>query len=341
MNKKLLQKLFGVLLIILLISFLVIYFTIDLNNIKKLDRFKWEYLCLALASLLIGLILDGTRLVHLVNVTDEKISPLEAMQVVFSNYFLALLTPGATGGAIAQVMFLKKAGVPVGKATVVVLVRTILSILFLLSAIPFVLHYDNSLIPWLSKKMLYIFSSTFVLGALITIMLMRTKYPEYFLVFITKNMQRNIKRKVYFFYKEIKTATFLFFSKPLCIFRVYLESGLSLLFIYAVVPILFYGLDASINMFVTMGRMIILNLLLYFAPTPGGAGIAEGGFVMLFKPLLPIGTVGILAIVWRILVEYLPFAIGAYFSIKTFGADIVARISKKAMKIKTKGVSDI
>ncbi|WP_019879637.1 lysylphosphatidylglycerol synthase transmembrane domain-containing protein [Succinispira mobilis] len=341
MNKKLLQKLAFILAVIFLISFFVIYLTIDLDNIKKINIFKWEYLLFALGSLTIGLILDGTRLVHLVRVTDQQISPLEAMQVVFSNYFLALLTPGATGGAIAQVMFLKKAGVPVGKATVVVLVRTILSILFLITTIPFVLHYDNSLIPSLSKNTIYLFSSTLVILAIISVLLMRTKYPEYFLVFFTKSLNRSLKRKIYFFYKEIKTATFLFFNKPLCIFRVYLESGLSLLFIYAVVPILFYGLDETINMFVTMGRMIILNLLLYFAPTPGGAGIAEGGFVMLFKPLLPIGTVGILAIVWRIMVEYLPFIIGAYFSIKTFGPDIVARISKKAIKIKNKGVSDI
>lgn len=341
MNKKLLQKLSIVLGIIFLISFLVIYFTIDLDNIKKLTMFKWEYILFALISLTIGLVLDGTRLVHLVNVTDERISPFEAMQVVFSNYFLALLTPGATGGAIAQVMFLKKAGVPVGKATVVVLVRTILSILFLLTAVPFVLHYDNSLIPGLSKNTIYVFSISLVILSIVAIILMRTKYPEYFLVFFTKSLNRVYKRKIYFFYKEIKTATFLFFNKPLCIFRVFLESGLSLFFIYAVVPILFYGLDETINMFVTMGRMVILNLLLYFAPTPGGAGIAEGVFVVLFKPLVPVGTVGILAIVWRIMVEYLPFLMGAYFSIKTFGPDIVARISRKTMNIKNKGATNL
>ena len=37
---------------------------------------------------------------------------------------------------------------------------------------------------------------------------MRTKYPEYFLVFFTKSLNRSLKRKIYFFYKEIKTATF-------------------------------------------------------------------------------------------------------------------------------------
>ena len=35
--------------------------------------------------------------------------------VVFSNYFLALLTPGQGGGGIAQLMFMKKAGVSVAK----------------------------------------------------------------------------------------------------------------------------------------------------------------------------------------------------------------------------------
>lgn len=34
---------------------------------------------------------------HLVKISDEKITLYQAVQVVFGNYFLALLTPGATG----------------------------------------------------------------------------------------------------------------------------------------------------------------------------------------------------------------------------------------------------
>lgn len=50
---------------------------------------------------------------------------------VFSNYFLALLTPGQGGGGIAMLMFMKRAGVPVAKSTLIVIVRTVFSILFL------------------------------------------------------------------------------------------------------------------------------------------------------------------------------------------------------------------
>lgn len=84
---------------------------------------------------------------------------------------------------------------------------------------------------------------------------------------------------------------------------------------------LFWGLGIAVDWPTVMGRMIFLNLLLYFAPTPGGSGIAEGGFVLLFNDYLPPGTVGILAVAWRILAEYLPFSIGFYYTIKVFGRD--------------------
>ena len=74
-----------------------------------------------------------------------------------------------------------------------------------------------------------------------------------------------------------------------------------------------------------MGRMIFLNMLLYFSPTPGGSGIAEGGFVLLFSSMVPAGTVGILAVSWRLFAEYIPFLIGLYFTLTIFGREILQR----------------
>ena len=53
--------------------------------------------------------------------------------------------------------------------------------------------------------------------------------------------------------------------------------------------------------------------------------MAEGGFVVLFGELLPAGTVGVLAVAWRILAEYLPFSLGFYFTIQVFGRDFLAK----------------
>ena len=80
----------------------VIYFTVDINTLSSLTQFNPLAIIAALISISFGLFLDGLRLVHLVNISNEKISFSQALHVVFGNYFLALLTPGFSGGAIAR-----------------------------------------------------------------------------------------------------------------------------------------------------------------------------------------------------------------------------------------------
>ena len=125
---KFYRRLFALILLVLVISGVVIYTTIDINTLKNLGRFQSWSIALAVGAVGLGMFFDGSRLMHLVKISNEKISLYQAVQVIFGNYFLALLTPGATGGAVAQLMFLRHAGVPTGKAAVLVIVRTLLSI---------------------------------------------------------------------------------------------------------------------------------------------------------------------------------------------------------------------
>ena len=107
---------------------------------------------------------------------------------------------------------------------------------------------------------------------------------------------------------------------------VFAESGLNLLCIYAIVPCLLLCLGVTdADWYSVMGRMIFLNMLLYFTPTPGGSGIAEGGFVLLFSDTVPAGTVGIVAVCWRLIAEYIPFLIGLYYTLTVFGRDFLNR----------------
>ena len=105
-----------------------------------------------------------------------------------------------------------------------------------------------------------------------------------------------------------------------------------MLFIYGTVPAYFTGLDFDFDLVQVMGRMVLINLVLYFTPTPGGSGVAEAGFVMLFKSLLPQGTVGIMAVLWRFTAEYLPFLLGAVVTIRAFGSDVINMAQVKTGK---------
>ena len=325
MNKFYKRFLFLILLV-LVISGIVIYSTVDIHTLRNLDKFQPWSIALAILAVSLGMFFDGSRLMHMVKISNEKITLYQAVQVIFGNYFLALLTPGATGGAVAQLMFLRHAGVPTGKATVLVIVRTLLSILFLVFCMPFIFMHDAGIIPGVSNETLMGITLTAFAVILAIIVGARRGYLDYVVVRCSKRMKNERRRKFFAFYRDTKSAISLLSKAPRCMLLVLLESGLNLLCIYAIVPCLLLGLGVTdADWYTVMGRMIFLNMLLYFTPTPGGSGIAEGGFVLLFSETVPAGTVGIVAVCWRLIAEYIPFLIGLYYTLTVFGRDFLNR----------------
>ena len=312
--------------LVLVISGTVIYTTVDINTLKNLTQFKTWSIALAIFAVSLGLCGDGSRLMHLVKISDEKITLYQAVQVIFGNYFLALLTPGATGGAVAQLMFLRHAGVPTGKAAVLVIVRTLLSILFLVLCMPFIFMHDAGIVPGISNDTLMAITLTAFVVIIAIVVGARRGYLDYLVVRIARHTKKERRCKIIAFYRDTKSAIALLAASPKAMLLVFAESGLNLLCIYAIVPCLLLGLGVTdADWYSVMGRMIFLNMLLYFTPTPGGSGIAEGGFVLLFSDTVPAGTVGIIAVCWRLIAEYIPFLIGLYYTLTVFGRDFLNR----------------
>mgnify|MGYP000857017800 FL=1 len=319
--KRFYKRLICLVALVLTISGAVIYFTVDINTLTNLTLFQPWSLALAIAFVALGLVLDGSRLMHLVHISKENITLSQAVQVVFGNYFLALLTPGATGGAVAQLMFLRKAGVPTGKATVLVFVRTVVSIIFLILCLPLIFWHDAHILPGISNDRLGVLSFTVLLVLLLFFLAVRENLLNHLAVRIARKLALPRRRMFVNIYRDTQNAIRLLGSSPKAMLLVFIESGLSLIAIYAVVPCLLLGLGVyHVDWYTVMGRMIFLNMLLYFTPTPGGSGVAEGGFVFLFSEIVPAGTVGIIAVCWRLIAEYIPFLIGLYYTVKVLGA---------------------
>ena len=320
------KRLFALVLLVVVISGTVIYTTVDIHTLQNITEFQPWSIALALLSVGLGLFFDGSRLMHLVRIANERITLCQAVQVIFGNYFLALLTPGATGGAVAQLMFLRHAGVPTGKAAVLVIVRTLLSIFFLMLCMPFIFFHDEGILPGVPNEPLVIIAILVCAGILLLARGARRGIFDYAVIRLAKRFSHEKRKRLFAFYRDTKLGISLLYQSPRSMILVFLESGLNLLFIYAIVPCLLLGLGVSnMDWPLVMGRMIVLNLLLYFMPTPGGAGIAEGGFVMLFSDSVPAGTVGIIAVCWRLIAEYLPFLVGFYYTIAIFGRDFLHR----------------
>lgn len=317
--KKFYKRIGLLILLFLAITGTVLYSTTSMESLRHFVTFRPWALCLVALFWLLGMAFDGLRLMHLVHVANEKISFHEALQVIFGNYFLALLTPGAAGGAVAQVLFLKKAGVSAGKATLLVLVRTLLSILFLVLALPWALLIEQETFSYFNSTDLILLAASFTIFTIFGLISLGMRWSFRLLFLLLKPFSFRLRYKVLHFYQDVRSGWLLLLKKPHWLGLVFVESALSLWFLYSLVPALFWGFDGSFDYLQVMGRMILLNFLLYFAPTPGGSGVAEGGFIMLFGIFVPEGTVGIMAVSWRIIAEYVPFAIGMYYAIRVFG----------------------
>ena len=197
MHRKLIRRLLWMFVFVIAISAAVIYFTFDIRALEYLTMFEPWCIAAAFGILGLGLVFDGLRLMTLAAVTDEKLTTRQVVNVVLSNYFLALVTPGASGGAVAQIMFMRKAGVPVAKATVAVFVRTIMSITFLILLVPFVLHSDHALVDWMPTSVITIVSVLFVSLPIAAVLLMRTRYPEFWIIGLTNNFSRDFRRNCF------------------------------------------------------------------------------------------------------------------------------------------------
>ena len=141
------QRLALIILLVGGISGAVIYFTVDIHTLRNVTAVEPKALVMVFVMLAIGMYFDSKRLLHLVQIAGQRITLFQAVQVIFSNYFLALLTPGAAGGAVAQLMFLRRAGIPTGIATVIVVIRTVMSLLVMFVALPFVFMNDPDTTP--------------------------------------------------------------------------------------------------------------------------------------------------------------------------------------------------
>ena len=327
MNKMVKRGLFlG--LIVLLVSAVTIYFTIDLKALVSLDHFKLSSLILAALALTVGLFFDGRRLQRLVKMVGYDLSLQAVLRVIFSNYFMALLTPGASGGAVAQVLILKSYGIPLMEATPIVLVRTIFSILFLIVMLPLVVWQTDVTIPYISQAMLLTLSFLAVFSLLLVLYLLQTKFVRSLIYQLGNRLHKTSPKSLLIKLDRLNEGFGLLYKHPRDSFLVFIESGLSLLALYCIGPALMFAFTGDLPLVTLLGYMIVLNLILYFAPTPGGTGVAEGLFIVLFGAFVPTGTIGLIAVAWRLVAEYIPFLIGMYAVLTLYGAQFIAKASK-------------
>lgn len=278
--------------------------------------------------------LDSLRFYFVLRTLGVQISYFYIVKLSFINMFVSAITPFATGGGFAQIYFLARKKVPLGSATAASTIRTLLAVAFFLIAAPVVLIWNPSLLEIIGSGFAGILIATVVIYCAIVIFL-------FWVIGNEKRMKRGMLRLTRFLkrkhiispqrarkiclgsFREVRnfnTGVKLFLGgKKRHIVLSVLFTVMFLVALFSFPVLLTAAMDNKISPVWIYQAQTIITFITYFAFTPGAAGIAEGGFAMLFKTLVGEGDIGSLTLLWRFFTVYFGALVGlAVFYIEIF-----------------------
>lgn len=313
-------------LVVSAIAFFIIYnlFAEGFNFQRILD-FPIEIIAMLGALLFFYFLFDGLRLFAILKTLEAEIKFFEIYKLVFINLFVSNITPLASGGGFAQVYFLQDKGVPLGKSSAATLIRTLLATTMLFIGAPLILFSNESMLALVPGNSVY-----FYLAAFIGLYLLFF----YFIIFKNKLLKKLIYQVLSFLrskniisekrYKKILRYLFdnldlfiddlilFIYGEKLYVCLSFLFTVIFLLSEFSFSYLLLSGMGYDVSFLYIITLQVVIVFLMYFAPTPGASGVAEGGYSLLFRQFVNKNDVFPLIIYWRFFTKYIGMFIGIF-----------------------------
>jgi uncharacterized protein (TIRG00374 family) len=108
----------------------------------------------------------------------------------------------------------------------------------------------------------------------------------------------------------------------------------------SVMPCMIWALGFPVKYYQCVLVQAVFLFLLYFIPTPGGSGAAEGGAALVFSMFVPWNVAGMLGIGWRALTEYTGIILGSVVAVRRIGWKLANELLTSEKKSDGKGGAD-
>ncbi|RKZ07215.1 hypothetical protein DRQ05_03475 [bacterium] len=333
-TKKNIRRGVQIFTLISLLSLTAIFFLTRSGSITEAFRmFKPEIFIFVPFLILFDWFGGGFRLYVFSKVLHPRISFKSCVRANLANYFMSSITPAQTGGGPAQIYILYANGMPAVEATSASLMTFLSTVFFLIimAMVTFMLKgkapLPGSLLPKLFNYGIFLF---LLIGILFLLALF---FPNFYKEAVTRIVRliSRIKKKNYisgtqwvndmiegvdrthkyllFFLKErlwvfllgVLISAFLFFSK----------------FLMAYVIVRGLGIEVSVVHVVLL--QVVIILINYFFPSPGGSGATEFSSAALMAPVVPQTLLMYYVILWRIFTSYIAIGVGGFVIIHEMG----------------------
>ena len=311
----------------------LIYFSFDRTSLAIFKEADSSKLYLSFLLVLCVWILDAFKMILLIRAAGEKISFRASMEITWINYFGSAITPMQSGGGPFQMYLMYQNGISVGKTVAVTLVRTVLIMIILGVMIPFAMMMENDMpkLGWGTRSFIfYVVMLIFIIWLALIISIVKPALVKRLAAkiitllgragFLKKEKQNKLMRLAF---REINvyneniwaymTTGRRFFIAGMIVAFAQIMAQLS------VMPCMIWALGFPVWYKECILLQAVFMFLLYFVPTPGGSGAAEGGAALVFSIFVPWSVAGTLGVGWRLLTEYTGIVIGSVVAIRRIG----------------------
>jgi glycosyltransferase 2 family protein len=257
---------------------------------------------------------------------DKHLNWRQAFDVTMLWEFASALTPSVVGGSGIAMFIIGREGVPLGRATSIVLVTALMDELFYVVMVPLVFLGVgmNNLFPeqldnafWgLPIKTIFWIGYSFILAMVLVIfygVFFRPRAFKYILlnVFRLRFLRRwrplviKVGDDIVITSSELRGKGTGFWAKA---FGATVFSWGSRFLVINFIAAAFFDVSDHLLLY---ARQLIMWVILLISPTPGSSGVAEVAFSGFFRDLLPaVGFLGAIAVLWRLLSYYLYLFVG-------------------------------
>jgi len=289
-----------------------------------------EFIRMALESLALVVLVNGTQ--------DEKITPIEALELTVEGYFIGQLIPISAAGVPYQGFLLTRKGVRAGWATAVVLVKGFVPGVFFFVVL--VAAMAMTAFGWEASeetaRVLRVVGplAALPLVAIVSALVLMLRFPARFdrmVDGVAAFLGRRLKGKAAARVEESRVMM----EEESHIFREALTTlgrhrrwvlalGIVLVilayvaeFVVALTILRGFGYEGSL-----VGPFVLqcmLKPLISATPTPGSLAFGEGGYIGFFAAFLPAHFVGVSLVLWRIALYFVPMFAGGVLVAKRIG----------------------
>ncbi|KLO22125.1 hypothetical protein X275_07345 [Marinitoga sp. 1197] len=303
------------------------------NILKEIQRINLNDIIIVFFIYFMGYIVDSIRYSIIIKQFGGKINFFSLFYNNVMGLFFSSITPFAAGGQPYQIYHLNKHGLDIEHSTNIVVSRFITAM------------FLNLIIAFISyKKVISSLNGTGVESALINLGLFISSLITIIIlvVFINSDIimqilnflkfkkinklknkyikwSNNLKKSIAFLWNEKTHIMFLDIFLNLFVLSL---QAYSLFYLFVKYANLSNNID---NFFIVFGSMMLLNMVVYYIPTPGASGTIEASYQLIFSSILKIQNGVFLAIIgWRFATYYMQIILGIMMRVfvKAFLKDV-------------------